>query len=62
MYELYIVQCKDQIPEKDIVRQAVYRKIFNEEYNFSFHVPKRTTVQFAQPITSETLKGHLQMI
>ncbi|XP_076090122.1 uncharacterized protein LOC143062260 [Mytilus galloprovincialis] len=41
MYELYIVQCKDQIPEKDIVSQAVYRKIFNEEYNFSFHVPKK---------------------
>ncbi|CAC5384805.1 unnamed protein product [Mytilus coruscus] len=41
MYELYIVQCKVQIPEEDIVSQAVFRKIFNEEYNFSFHVTKK---------------------
>ena len=24
-----------------MVSHAVYRKLFNEEYNFSFHVPKK---------------------
>jgi hypothetical protein len=24
-----------------VVSHAVYRKLFNEEYNFSFHVPKK---------------------
>lgn len=41
MYELYIEQCKDQIPEKDIVSQAVYRKIFNEEYKLFYSCTKK---------------------
>jgi hypothetical protein len=41
MYQLYLEQCKGEIPEKDIVSQSVYRKVFKEEYNFSFHVPKK---------------------
>lgn len=41
MHQLYLEQCKGEIPEKDIVSQSVYRKVFNEEYNFSFHVPKK---------------------
>ena len=41
MYQLYLEQCKGEIPEKDIVSRSVYRKVFNEEYNFSFHVPKK---------------------
>ena len=41
MYQLYLEQCKVEIPEKDIVSQSVYRKVFNEEYNFSFHVPNK---------------------
>jgi hypothetical protein len=41
MYQLYLEQCKGKIPEKDIVSQSVYRKVFKEEYNFSFHVPKK---------------------
>ena len=41
MYQLYLEQSKGEIPEKDIVSRSVYRKVFNEEYNFSFHVPKK---------------------
>ena len=41
MYQLYLEQCKGEIPEKDIVSQSVYRKVSKEEYNFSFHVPKK---------------------
>jgi hypothetical protein len=35
MYQLYLEQCKGEIPEKDIVSQSVYRKVFNEEYNLT---------------------------
>lgn len=41
MYQLYLDNYKDKLPEKDLVSQAVYRKVFNEEYNFSFHIPKK---------------------
>ena len=41
MYQLYVEQCKGKIPEKEVVSHAVYRKLFNEEYNFSFHIPKK---------------------
>ena len=41
MYQLYLEQSKGKISEKDIVSQSIYRKVFNEEYNFSFHVPKK---------------------
>jgi hypothetical protein len=41
MYQLYVEQCKGKIPEKEVVSHAVYKKLFNEEYNFSFHVPKK---------------------
>jgi hypothetical protein len=38
---LLILKCKGKIPEKEVVSHAVYKKLFNEEYNFSFHVPKK---------------------
>lgn len=41
MYQLYLEHYKEELPEKEIVSQAVYRKVFSEEYNFSFHVPKQ---------------------
>ncbi|CAC5401173.1 unnamed protein product [Mytilus coruscus] len=59
MYELYIVQCKDQIPEKDIVSQAVYRKIFNEEYNFSLHVLKKDHCAVCTSYHQRNIEGTL---
>ena len=41
MYQLYVEQCKGKLLEKEVVRHAVYKKLFNEEYNFSLHVPKK---------------------
>ena len=41
MYQLYLEEYKGQLSEKDIVSQAVYRKVFNGQYNYSFHVPKK---------------------
>jgi len=41
MYQLYLEKHKNSIQEKNIAIQAIYRKIFNEEYNFSFHIPKK---------------------
>ena len=41
MHELYLEKYIGSFPEKQIVSHAIYRKIFNEEYNFSFHLPKK---------------------
>ena len=41
MYQLYLENYKDKVPEHSLVSLPIYRKTFNEEYNFSFHVPKK---------------------
>lgn len=39
MYHLYQDKCKAE--NKTAVSAALYRKVFNEEYDFSFHTPKK---------------------
>ncbi len=39
MYEAYACKCKEAGTEA--VNEPIYRRIFNEEYNMSFHVPKK---------------------
>lgn len=39
MYELYKAKCTECNCEP--VKSQMYRKIFNEEYNISFHIPKK---------------------
>ena len=56
MCQLYVELCKGKIPEKEVVSHAVYRKLFNDEYNFSFHVPKKD--QCALCITYYRNKDH----
>ena len=41
MYQLYVEQCKGKIPEKEVISHAVYRRLFNEKFNFSFHITKK---------------------
>lgn len=41
MYQLYLENYKDKVPENSLVSLPIYQKTFNEEYNFSFHVPKK---------------------
>ncbi|KAK3092951.1 hypothetical protein FSP39_009293 [Pinctada imbricata] len=41
MYELYLELHKGKLREDELVSQPIYRRIFNEEYNFSFHKPKK---------------------
>ena len=41
MYQIYLENYKDKVPENSLVSLPIYRKTFNEEYNFSFHVPKK---------------------
>jgi hypothetical protein len=43
MYHLYTEFCKSK--GKKCVGSSVYRKVFCEEYNFSFHVPKKDQCQ-----------------
>ncbi|CAC5366360.1 unnamed protein product [Mytilus coruscus] len=67
MYQLYLEHYKEELPEKEIVSQAVYRKEFSEEYNFSFHVPKKISVHFTNHPSIDTIdhkfleSGHTQM-
>lgn len=39
MYRLYSNQCDEKGVEK--VNEAIYRKVFNTEFNFGFHKPKK---------------------
>ena len=39
MYELYVEKCK--LERSQPVKLSKYRQIFNENYNLSFHVPKK---------------------
>ncbi|CAG2211934.1 unnamed protein product [Mytilus edulis] len=41
MYQLYLDYYKESTPQNQLVSLTIYRKTFNEEYNFSFHVPKK---------------------
>ena len=57
MYQLYQEKHKDVIPDNQIVSKAVYRKIFNEENNFSFHIPKKDQYNICVICQKEMLKG-----
>ena len=39
MYDLYKDKCTQTLHEP--VSKSVYRRIFNKEFNYSFHVPKK---------------------
>ncbi|MEW8545291.1 MAG: hypothetical protein AB2693_17350 [Candidatus Thiodiazotropha sp.] len=39
MYDLYQEKCK--LNSEEPATGFIYRKVFNEEYNFSFHLPKK---------------------
>ena len=39
MYELYVQHCKSK--GQSFVKRAMYRKVFCDEFNFSFHRPKK---------------------
>ena len=43
MYRLYVIECsKNNLqPQK----KHMYRKVFNEQYNFSFHPPSKDTCE-----------------
>lgn len=41
MYRLYKTDCEEQ--EATYVKESVYRKIFVEKFNLSFHSPKNDT-------------------
>ena len=39
MYDLYVKECQQK--GKRVVKHHTYREIFCNEYNLSFHVPKK---------------------
>ncbi|XP_062577208.1 uncharacterized protein LOC134239069 [Saccostrea cucullata] len=58
MYELYLQLHKGNLREDELVSQPIYRRIFNEEYNFSFHIPKKDQcslcVNYHKSVSSNT--------
>ena len=41
MYDLYVAYCKEKYATYTPVKSNIYRKIFCNDYNISFHVPKK---------------------
>jgi hypothetical protein len=56
MYDLYVKECRQK--GKRAVKHHKYREIFWNEYNLSFHVPKRTSVLIAMTITRKRKPEH----
>ncbi|XP_048240747.1 uncharacterized protein LOC125374054 [Haliotis rufescens] len=57
MYELYKERCAAD--NKEPVSSSLYRNVFNKEYNFSFHVPKKDQCSLCQQYYRERDTGCL---
>ena len=55
MYELY--KEKHQANGEAIVGPQIYRRVFNEEYNFSFHVPKKDQCSLCTKYNRDDING-----
>lgn len=67
MYNLYVMQCKrENVHDKLIWKEWLYRKIFNEEFNLSFYSPSKDTCdncdKFQLQIKQETNTAERQKI
>ena len=58
MYRLYTDLCESKGLEK--VSQDKYRKIFDYDFNYGFHRPKKDHVKFALPINIDKFKRPLR--
>ena len=56
MYQLYLEQCKGEIPEKDIVSQSVYRKGSTKNIISPFMFRRKISVVFALVIIKLKMK------
>ena len=57
MYEEYVSKCKER--GTDAVNEPIYRHVFNEEYNLSFHVPKKDQCQVCNKFDHAKADGTL---
>ena len=57
MYEEHILKCKER--GTDAVNEPIYRCVFNEEYNLSFHVPKKDQCQVCNKFSNSKADGTL---
>lgn len=58
MYELYKEMCEDK--NKPPVKEYTYRKIFNTQFNLSFHKPSSDTCCICDKLQHEIEAGNLQ--
>lgn len=59
MYQLYLENYKATVPEDKLASITIYRKVFNEEYNFSFHVPKKDQCSICVSYNRGTADGSI---
>jgi hypothetical protein len=59
MYQLYLEYYKATVPEDKLASITIYIKVFNEEYNFSFHVPKKINAVFVSAIPEQLLMDQI---
>ena len=57
MYDEYVKICKESDPQAIPVSTHVYRNIFNTEYNYSFHIPKKDQCDLCFTYRRETNDG-----
>ena len=57
MYEQYVVKCEENGQKH--VNEPIYRRVFNEEYNVSFHVPKKDQCQLCNEYNTAKADGTL---
>ena len=57
MYKEYVSKCKER--GTDAVNEPIYQRVFNEEYNLSFHVPKKDQCQVCNKFDHAKADGTL---
>lgn len=54
MYELYKEFMQNEYPDKEIVKDSLYKKIFCTEFNLSFHIPKKDGCKYCEKLKDST--------
>lgn len=54
MYDLYVKQCAEAHSKIKIVSSTHYQKIFYEDFNLGFHIPKKDFCDFCQQYANST--------
>ena len=57
MHRLYLAKHEPEAGDKPIVKEWLYRKIFNEDFNLGFGYPRSDTCQMCDGLRMEDIHG-----